>query len=213
MPTRIRICNESEARLMVQDGSFLDYLRHWDEQFPQTRGMEWISRFGYSIMKVEGSGLNKKEYFDFCKVCHIDNTVLFEIGESIILKKEDGMWSPSQKIDNIWVCDWCSPNLETILEFLDEILLCPCHRTEVLVSEMEIRKSRNPGKLARQLARHHMEPGCYYKFGNKELWEVDEESEIIRVYGEGLPNCSMRMDLKDIESHIRKYGKTTQVSH
>ena len=213
MLTRVRICNESEARLMVQDGSFLDYLRHWDEQFPQTGGMEWLTRFGYSLFNLEGSGLDGKDYLALHKVRHIDNTVLFEIGENIILKKERNCWSLFHNVDNIWVQDRYFKGLDDFQPFSALSYLFKDFQVKILVSEREIKRTQNLRKLAKQVMRHFEEFSCYYKFGNHELWETDNESGNIQVYGEGFHNYSMRKDLKDIESHIRQYGKTIQVPH
>ena len=40
--TTIRICEESEARLMVKDGSFKEYVQGWSDRFPQKQKLQTI---------------------------------------------------------------------------------------------------------------------------------------------------------------------------
>lgn len=212
MPTRIRICNESEARLLVQDGSFLDYLRHWDEQFSQMGRMEWLNRFGINLTNYkQKSWLCSRDYLDFFKAGPIDNTGLFEVGDSIVLKKEMTCWSLFHKIDNIWVQDRAFQSLDD-LTYCSGHFLFPDIHPEVLASEDEIRNTHNLKGFARKLRLYPYEEGCYYKFGKHEIWEMGPG--VILVYGKECKTGTwLYRNLKSIESHIRLYGKTTQVSH
>ncbi len=40
--TTIRICEESEARLMIKDGSFKEYVQGWSDRFPQKQKLQTI---------------------------------------------------------------------------------------------------------------------------------------------------------------------------
>ena len=80
----IRICEEADAKLMMKDGSFQDFIQMWSDQFPQlgpyklTQIKRLKERLGCGIREAK----QMVDAFPWT-----DDTVRFEIGDRIRIEK------------------------------------------------------------------------------------------------------------------------------
>ena len=108
--TTIRICGEADARQMLRDGSFKDFLRMWSEQFPEP-GSKLLQ-----IKEIHGrTGCGLREAKRIMDVSGLVEEVRFGIGDDIYVRidgdrlrlyRRDGSgWSPAGdycQLDGLW---------------------------------------------------------------------------------------------------------------
>lgn len=96
MMTTIRICEESDARVMMRDGTFIGYVEAWAERFPQITRTERVhayrDRYGFSLKDAFHLAVDKAN----------DEKVVLEIGDRTavrkfnntleVLRKDNGEW-------------------------------------------------------------------------------------------------------------------------
>ena len=98
----IRICEEADAKLMMKDGSFQDFIQMWSDQFPQVSPAKFtqIKRLKERL----GCGIREaKQMVD--AIPWTDDTVRFEIGDRIRIEKQYDQHNLYRKIaKDKWVC-------------------------------------------------------------------------------------------------------------
>ena len=95
--TTIRICEMSEARLMIKDGSFKDYVQGWSDLFPQKQKLQTIKELHAK------HGLGLKDALLVSQAMGIDEDVFFEIGDRHCLRKRNDKIEPFQRVGEEWV--------------------------------------------------------------------------------------------------------------
>ena len=94
----IRICEESDAKLMLKDGTFKDYLQLWCDQFPQ-QGLGKLHQIK-EIKDHYGCGL--REAKQIADSAGLVDTVRFEIGDNLRLEKRSGGFQLYRKSASAW---------------------------------------------------------------------------------------------------------------
>lgn len=80
----IRICEEADAKLMMKDGSLLDFIQMWSDRFPQ----QTYSKLQEIKTLKNQYGFGLKEAKQIVDAMHRnDETVHFEIGDRIRIEK------------------------------------------------------------------------------------------------------------------------------
>ena len=94
----IRICEESDAKLMLKDGTFKDYLQLWCDQFPG-QGLGKLQQIK-EITAHCGCGL--REAKQLADSVDLVDTVRFEIGDNLRLEKRSGGLQLYRKTASAW---------------------------------------------------------------------------------------------------------------
>lgn len=104
-----RICEASDALLMIKEGCLVDYIKSWEDNLPKVNIMKMVSEIksglhcglseAYSIYKAEQSSQEK----------------FLEIGDNITLAQRGGNWELYLRHDGFWIR---SARLATSLEAL-----------------------------------------------------------------------------------------------
>ena len=200
---RIRICEESEARLMIRDGSFQKYVNMWCEQFPQKNLLTVLLR-----MRKEYGYQNLKEAKDTSELLGIGETILLEVGENIVFRKRFNILSLYQKIGNIWVKK--NGRQEGVFSVVsEEALFGQPEKVLPFYEENEILGAKDLTEFAyslkgRGILKDWQRP--LLKFGNHEIWRSTREGSI-RVYSRFPDEDSIPDGVNYVVRHIQDYQK------
>lgn len=193
--TTIRICEETEARIMLKDGSFQDYLQMWFDRIPKRKRPKPVE-----IRRYFNCGTLREVvqiYSEFMDEIHL------EIGGKALFKRMHGdSWSLYVKVGNLWLYrDYDEKNLSAEELFPDNLSV------KEICGEKELMKA-GIRELARSVARksNHFYPGRVYRFGDHELWTADNWGSMdIRVCSDDLTCFHMHSYETDIARHIEEY--------
>lgn len=199
MPITIRICEEEEARLMLEDGSFFEYVNSWSGKYPQESLMANCKRkhFRFEDISMYYKETGKGE----------DEAVLFEIGDRTILKKKYGGFKLFVKVGPCWVRT--ARDITGLEGMCKASVLFPDVPVRTLCSEEEIKKSRDLDALARKLAGRlsRCRYPAYYQFGDHEIWYWDAQlPNEMEVYGDyPLEDIVRNLFSDGLSGHIKNY--------
>ena len=200
---RIRICEESEARLMIRDGSFQEYVNMWCEQFPQEDWRTVLLR----IRKKYGI-FSLREALDTSELFGRGETILLEVGENIVFRKRFNVLSLYQKIGNIWVKK--NGRQEGVFSVVsEEALFGQPEKVLPFYEENEILGAKDLTEFAyslkgRGILKDWQRP--LLKFGNHEIWRSTREGSI-RVYSRFPDEDSIPDGVNYVVRHIQDYQK------
>lgn len=167
--TTIRICETSDAKLMLQDGSFKDYLLSWSDRFPQQGRLKQIKDY----QRITGGTLQEA----FRLTTYATDEVHFEIGDKVVVKKSFGNLDLFLKCGSLWI------GRGDALDNLSEKKMFPkTMPMKTLLTEKEIMKAPNVEKLVyRLLYRLWMVPDTFYRFGDHEIWTLDSRQDHVII--------------------------------
>lgn len=200
--TTIRICEESEARLMIGEGSFRDYVQKWSERFPQKPKFQTIKE----IHDRQGYGL--RDAMLLSRAMGIDDGVFFEVGEKVCLRKMNDNLAVFRKVGTIWVktaegmdaldsAGLFDDSFRVGLALCTEADLLNCKSVAELACKVEKRM---------QLCRYD---ATMMSFGNHEIWVWDSDTYKVHVYSRGFTDKDFPcFDDKDVADEIRRYRET-----
>ena len=201
---RIRICEESEARLMIRDGSFQQFVNMWCERFPQKNLITVLLR-----MRKEYGYQNLKEAKDASELLGIGETILLEVGENVVFRKRFNVLSLYQKMGNIWVKR--NGQQESVISVVtEEELFGQPEKVLPFYEENEILGAKDLAEFAYSLKEKRILKDWRWpllKFGNHEIWRSTREGSV-RVYSHFPYEGSISDDVNSVVKHIQNYQKT-----
>lgn len=200
---RIRICEESEARLMIRDGSFQQFVNKWCERFPQKNLITVLLR-----MRKEYGYQNLKEAKDASELLAIGETILLEVGENVVFRKRFNILSLYQKMGNIWVKR--NGQQESVISVVtEEELFGQPEKVLPFYEENEILGAKDLAEFAYSLKEKRILKDRRWpllKFGNHEIWRSTREGSI-KVYSHNPYEGCILNYVNDMVNHIQKYQK------
>lgn len=200
---RIRICEESEARLMIRDGSFQQFVNMWCERFPQKNLITVLLR-----MRKEYGYQNLKEAKDASELLGIGETILLEVGENVVFRKRFNILSLYQKMGNIWVKR--NGQQESVISVVtEEELFGQPEKVLPFYEENEILGAKDLAEFAYSLKEKRILKDWRWpllKFGNHEIWRSTREGNI-KVYSHNPYEGCILNYVNDMVNHIQKYQK------
>jgi len=200
---RIRICEESEARLMIRDGSFQQYVNMWCERFPQKNLLTVLLR-----MRKEYGYQNLREAKDTSELFGIGETILLEVGENVVFRKRFNVLSLYQKIGNIWVKK--NDRQEGVFSVVsEEALFGQPEKVLPFYEENEILGAKDLTEFAYSLKEKRILKDWRWpllKFGNHEIWRSTREGDI-NVYSHNPYEGCILDNVNSVVKHIQHYQK------
>lgn len=193
--TTIRICEEPEARMMLKDGSFRDWLQLWFDRFPQQkRPTPAELRPWFNCGSIREILQIHSEYV---------NEIRLEIGGKALFRRMFGdSWSLYVKVGDLWVERNYDDN-----ELSEGDLFPKKPHVKEICGEKELMKA-DIRELSRSIVRKSrgFHPLETYRFGDHELWTVDRwGGTVAHAYSEDLKCSSVLLDEMDVARHIEKY--------
>lgn len=198
---RIRICEESEARILIRDGSFQQFIDMWCEQFPQEDLRTVLLR-----MRKEYGYQNLMEAKDASELLGIGETILLEVGENIVFRKRFNVLSLYQKVVNIWVRKY--RELDSM--YSEEALFSQPEKVLPFYEENDILKAKDLNEFAYSLKGRRILDDWrrpLLKFGDHEIWRSTREGSI-RVYSHIPCEDTIPDGVNFVVRHIQNYQKT-----
>lgn len=193
--TTIRICEEPEARIMLKDGSFQDYLQMWFDRIPKLK---------------RPTPAQLRPYLDngtFREVIQVYSQCLDEIrleigGKALFRRKFGDSFALFVKVGDLWVqrdhegkilsAEDLFPNNISVKEI--------CGEKELMKADIR--------DLSRSIARksNFFHSGQVYRFGDHEIWTVARWGDTAaRVCSDDLLCSYVQLCDADIARHIKEY--------
>ena len=201
--TSIRICEESEARLMIRDGSLRDYVKMWSARFPQET----------LLSKVTGLrdkyNMDLKESLSLARSRAENERVLLEIGDKVTIKKINDKEDVYVKTGDVWV-----KNPEGLKALDSETILDDRMKGKsmyMVCREEEILGAKDIRKLAETVCRRASSVRGCCGFGKHEIWDISDRHEI-NIYSHTLDKQSTFLSVDDIEEQILRCRKEHGIS-
>ena len=193
MPVTQRICEASDALLMIREGCLVDYIKSWEDPLPQINPVKRVQEI------KNGLNCGFGEAFRIYREEQSHQEKRLEIGDKITLVKLNGTWKLYLNYNGIWVR---SARSATTLESLctEECMFQP-EKAYSLCTEKEIRKATDIAAFRRLLSHRQLFYGKLHKFGENEIWEYD--SNTVYIYGK-TPQETVTTVSK-LEKHIKEY--------
>ena len=204
----IRICERSEALLMLRDGTFKDFLQMWSDQFPQKGKLQRIK----DLKEDFGIGLREaKDMIDRIDSTCPNQEVWFEVGDTLLFRKVNNYLRWYLKVEGTWV------SKGEVTENLTEKDFFPKESTVfVICTDQRIRRTKDTETLASQLLhRHWFRTGCYYRFGD-EIWTLDSDSLLLVNTGSDPDSIKTKLLTYApwmVRDHIDQYKKEHRDKH
>ena len=192
--TTIRICEESEARLLIRGGVFKDYVDMWSARFPQAKPLQRIKELQTSL------GVSARDAMTMAVAAGVHDSVFFEVGGRVVIRKRHDNFEVYRKVGGVWVLrDGGLDALE------DESIFDIEPRTRrPLCSERELLRGKDVERLSRDVYRRL---NCYdalFPFGDREIWELKRDYSL-RVYSQEPCMTCIGCVEESIANHIMKY--------
>ncbi|MBQ8071883.1 MAG: hypothetical protein IJ202_13695 [Bacteroidales bacterium] len=198
--TPLRICEESEARLMIREGSFTQYFEKWSGLFPQRTRLSRIRELHSKC------GMGLSDALNFTKATETeDDEVRFTVGEKVLIRKKNGKKEVYRKKGDFWIIRkeglraFDSEDIFTDSPLLDIIPIC---------KESEIFHVKSSSSLAKKaigiLRRKQWTKGALFSFGEHELWEIDGFLTI-RIHSRHPQTQTINFTVEDLAKHIELY--------
>ena len=133
MPITQRICEPSDALLMIKEGCLVDYVMSWGDNLPTVNLKERIIEIN------KGLGCVLSEAFKIYQAEQTSQERVLEIGDKITLVNRKGNWELYLKHEGFWIR---SARLATSLDSLcTESSMFQPISFNILCSESEIRRA------------------------------------------------------------------------
>ena len=195
---RIRICEESEARLMIQEGCFSDYVKMWSGEYPQE---------AFHLFLVRGCSKYGLSLLESVRILRESDPILFEVGDKVLFKKQGNCIKLYQKVGNFWILKE-GIGLENIAS--EDVLFSQPEKARPFIKERDILKARSLTEFSnsimnRKLLQDWKNP--LLQFGDHELWKKTDDHSLI-IYSHLPSECRIELDLETVARHIEQYQKT-----
>ena len=203
--TTIRICEESDARLMMRDGSFLGFVEAWSNRFPQMKTLEMIRavKAKYGISLIDSLLLAKE--------MGLDDMVVFEIGDFTAVRKWHNDFEVFRKDNGVWrrVSGGLGA-LET-----EEVFDKPLPYAFNICSEESLEKAGTVEKLAKDLKKKLSIMCCNGRplaVGDHYILEWDEKGARFDVYSDTLVPMTLQPMEEQIAAFIKEYREKQKIA-
>ena len=201
--TTIRICEESDARLMMRDGSFLRFVEAWSASYPQLTPKE------FGLAAKARYGLTIGGTIKLARETGADDVVVMEIGERTAVRKRFNALEVFRKDNGVW---WrASEDLSALNseKVFDRSLPHICS----LCSEESLWKAGAAERIASKLALQR-KGQCEYllSLGDHLLLERDESTGRFNVYSDTLEPKTLSSWEVEVDSFIKSYRERHRVS-
>ena len=204
MPITQRICEPSDALLMIKEGCLVDYVMSCGDNLPKVNLKERI----IEINKGLGCGLS--EAFKIYQAEQTSQERFLEIGDKITLVNRKGNWELYLKHEGFWIR---SARLATSLDSLcTESSMFQPISFNILCSESEIRRATDIVRCYRMISYRHVFYGAPYRFGNNENWKhAGDGTGNVCIYGRTPKEMLIHVDR--IEEHIKEYKAAQKIGY
>lgn len=199
--TTIRICEECEARKMIREGCFKEYVNMWSEQFPQRKLLSLIKELHSKY------NLGLLDAHMVARAMGADEDVVLEVGENVRIRKRNDGLSIFQKVGDIWV------KIDKGIEGLDAEDILSSNSNSRLTSvceENKILHAKSVNALAKSIRRSlccwYRTSGTLFSFGKHEIWKVSDNGRI-SIFSSSLKDQSIYNSEDEIARHIECYRK------
>ena len=192
--TTIRICEESEARLLIRDGAFREYVNMWSARFPQQKPLQRIKELHDSL------GLPLKDAKTVADAAGVHDSVFFEVGSNVLIRKRYDDFAVYRKVGDIWILR------DGGLDALEDESLFDREPTtrRPLCSEKELLQCKDVERLSCDVYRRLNYYDALFPFGNREIWEM-KRNYTLRVYSQEPCMTFVSCSEEAIAKHIREY--------
>lgn len=203
MPISQRICEKSDALLLMKEGGLADYVRSFgDSSTP-------ISVRDKLLEIKKGLSCSAIETFRIFSETRTYKEKHLEIGDKITLVQRNGKWELYLKHNDIMVrVGRDAADLEALCNegyLFQPILL------NTLFSEQEIRKEKID-TLIRKLSRRYLCHGRLYRFGDHEIWEyAPVGSDYFFIYGK--EPKEKEIHISQLASHLKEYRTARKLEY
>ena len=203
--TTIRICEESDALLMIREGCLKEYVNMWSAQYPQNHLIPQMRE----LHSKYGIGLSDARIV--ARAMGAEEDVIFEIGENVQIKKKNDSLIVYHKKGDIWV-----PIDGGIDVFDSEDILSNKSNLSVisLCDEDRILHAKSVKALAESilevLSCWRLTKGMLFSFGKHEIWKLSDGG-LIRIYSSSLQDLSIDNSEVAIARHIERYRKVQRL--
>ena len=203
--TTIRICEESDARLMMRDGSFLGFVEAWSNRFPQMKTLEMIRavKAKYGITMIDSLNLAKE--------IGLDDMIVFDIGDMTAVRKRHNHFEVFRKDNGVWrrVSEGLGA-LET-----EEVFDRPLPYAYKICSQESLEKAGTIEKLANDLRKKLLimsRNGHPLAIGDSFILEWDEKFGRFDVYSDNLEPMTLNPMEEQIAAFIKEYRKKQKIA-
>ena len=190
----IRICEESEARLLIREGAFKEYVLMWGNHFPQQKPFQRIKEL-HTTLRVP-----LRDAMTVADATGVHDSVLIEVGRSVVIRKHHDDYEVYRKVRDVWVLR--DGGLDA---FEDESLFDREPTTRhPLCSEKELLHCKDVKRLSCDVYRRL---NCYdalFPFGDSEILEMKRNSTL-RVYSQEPCMKCISCSEESIAKHIAGY--------
>ncbi len=201
----IRICEESDARLMIKEGCFKEYVNMWIAHFPQRKLISQIKE----LHSKYGLGL-----FDARMVARAkgaDEDVILEVGDNVLLRKKNDSLAIFQKIGDIWVkvdenLDICDSE-NNLFSNTHPLLTSICEENKILHAKSVKALAKS---IRRSLCCWYWTKGMLFSFGKHEIWRFSDNNRIC-IYSSTFKEQSIYNSEDEIAKHIECYRKEQRI--
>ena len=199
--TSIRICEESDARLMIRDGIFKDYVREWCDRFPQRPKLQTVRELH------DRHGLVLKDALLAARSMGTDEEVFLEVGDRVRIRKRNDKVELFRKVGTVWA------RAVEGMDALDSAGVFDDGRKTVisLCTEEELLNRKSVKGLERKVwgrLQQYRCGGCLMSFGGHEIWEWDVDTSRIQEYTQAISDksffCSGEKDVAEMIGRYRK---------
>lgn len=203
--TTIRICEESEARLMVKEGFLKEYINMWSAQFPQKMML-------YQVKELKSKyGLCLRDAHKLANVIGADEEVILEVGDNVLLRKRNDGLAIFQKMGEFWVM------VGENLDVFDSEEILSSNTLPLLTSiceENKILHAKSVKALAKSIKRFlncwYRAKGVFFSFGKHEIWKISDNNGIY-IFSNTLKNKFIYNSEDEIAKHIECYRKARKI--
>ena len=195
----IRICEESEARMMIREGCFKEYVNMWSSQFPQRQLFPQINE----LHSKYGLG-----FFDarmMARAMGAEEDVILEVGEDMLIKKKNNRHFVYHKLGDIWVRTGEGTDIfdsEDILSGGSCLMLTPICDEDIILHAKSIKALAK--SIKRSLSCWHCTLGMLYLFGRHEIWKISDNDRI-SIFSSSLKDQSIFNSEEEIAKHVESY--------
>lgn len=190
-----RICEASDALLMIKEGCLVDYVRSWEER---------------TIEIHKGLNCKLSEALMISLAEQPSQERFLEIGDKITLVQHCGNWELYLKHEGFWIrSSRSAKNLDSLCTE-NSMFSRFSESFQTLCTENEIREATDIVKFNKMLSKRHVFLGAPYRFGDNEIWKhaVDGTGNIC-IYGKTPRERLIHVD--KIGEHIKEYKATQKI--
>ena len=199
--TTIRICEKSEARLLIDKGGLKDYVNLWSESFPQKELFPFMRELHSKYeLKLLDSRL-------LAYSMGADDGIILELGNDVLVKKINNKVEVYRRISDKWVMvDGDLSLFDSDELFSDDPIKV---HTFNLCDEGRILKAKSMTALAksvRERINRWWSVNHLFSVGDHEIWKLLTGNRI-QVFSNVPDNRSIYNSEEEMAGHLEKYRK------